>query len=539
MTRAVVPVVGASHGLARRCATPLFALGVVASACVQAQGFGVFDAAAGGIMTMPDMTGPGADIPGSGRPGRWLQPTLDASATLTDNYRLSSTNRQSDLVLQVSPGLRLNSSTGRMRGFLNYSLTGVAYANHRDENNFQNSLDADLMVEAIENHLFVDLGGSISQQSVSAFGQQSNDPTLVNPNRTEVATYRVSPYLRGWLGDLATYEARLTYQTTHASAASNSSSGDAVIQIASDRAFSSLGWSIDLSRQMLDFAEGNRTFDDRVRGSLIYHASSDLNLSLIVGHENTDLGGPVRQSQGTAGLGVNWRPSARTTLTAERESRAFGNSYSMTFEHRLPRSVIRYADRRDASTGQSLRGSQGTNYDLLFNQFASIQPDPVKRAQLVNDFLTSNGISPTASVPGGTLPSAALDQRQQELSFAWLGQRDTVTLTAARSDSSQIDPAATGTGDFANGNHVIQQGFTLDVSHRLTPRATLTLTAQQSRSRGSVSGDSSRLRTLNAAMDFNLNSLVRLTFGGRHNAFANASAPYTESALYANVNLGF
>ena len=511
----------------------------MASACVQAQGFGVFDAAAGGIMAMPDMVGPGADLPGGNRAGRWLQPTFDATVTLTDNYRLSSTQKQSDLVLQVSPGLRLNSSTGRMRGYLDYALTGVAYANHREENKFQNALNADLLVEAVENHLFVDLGGSISQQSISAFGQQSNDPTLVNPNRTEVATYRISPYLRGWLGDLATYDARLTYQATHAASASNSSSGDALIQIASDRAFSSLGWSIDLSRQVFDFTEGARTFDNRVRGSLIYRASSDLHLSLIVGHETTDLGGPVQQSQGTAGLGLDWRPSARTTFTAERESRAFGNSYSMTFEHRLPSSVVRYADRRDASTGQSLQGSPGTNYDLLFNQFASIQPDPAKRAQLVNEFLTSNGISPTTPIAGSALPSAALDQRQQELSFAWLGLRDTVTLSAARSDSSQIDPAATGTGDFANGNHIVQQGFTLDLSHRLTPRATLTLAAQQSRSRGSVSGDSTRLRTLNAAVDFNLNSLVRLTFGGRHNAFANASAPYTESALYANVNLGF
>ena len=140
----------------------------------------------------------------------------------------------------------------------------------------------------------------------------------------------------------------------------------------------------------------------------------------------------------SGGAGVLTNLTAdRTTFTAERESRAFGNSYSMTFEHRLPSSVVRYADRRDASTGQSLQGSPGTNYDLLFNQFASIQPDPAKRAQQVNEFLTSNGISPTAPIAGSALPSAALDQRQQELSFAWLGLRDTVTLSAARSEEKR------------------------------------------------------------------------------------------------------
>jgi len=65
-----------------------------------------------------------------GRSG--LHPTFDATATWTDNYNLSSTQKQSDLVLQVSPGLRYNSSAGRVQGFLDYALTGVAHTLRRN-----------------------------------------------------------------------------------------------------------------------------------------------------------------------------------------------------------------------------------------------------------------------------------------------------------------------------------------------------------------------------------------------------------------------
>ena len=57
---------------------------------------------------------------------------------------------------------------------------------------------------------FIDASASITQENISALGQRSADPALVNANRTEVASARVSPYLRGTLASLVDYEARLT-----------------------------------------------------------------------------------------------------------------------------------------------------------------------------------------------------------------------------------------------------------------------------------------------------------------------------------------
>ena len=67
----------------------------------------------------------------------------------------------------------------------------------------------------------------------------------------------------------------------------------------------------------------------------------------------------------------------------------YGNTYAVNFEQRFARTVWRYSDSR-AATNTSL-GALGTqtNYELFYLQFASIEPDPVKRDLLV------------AAVPGG------------------------------------------------------------------------------------------------------------------------------------------
>jgi uncharacterized protein (PEP-CTERM system associated) len=531
----------------RRCCEPYLALGLLASACAQAQagGFsdfgGIGDAAAGGILAIPDIQGPGGGQGSGGTRPSSFQPTFDVTTTLTNNYRLTSTDKQSEWIVQVSPGLQFNSSTSWVRGYLDYSLNGVAYARNREDSNFQNALNAALAIEAIPNRLFVDINGTISQQSISAFGQTSNDSTLNNSNSTEVASYSVTPYLRGWIGDLARYEARLSYQTTRSRAAPDATSGEALLHLGSDRAFSKVGWGLDLSRQAYEFSGDDRTFDQRVRGSLLYAPMPELQLSLIAGRETSNVQGQGTQTDPTVGFGVNWQPTPRTSLSAERESRVFGSSYGLSFEHRMPNTVWRYADRRQPSTnfGQPAIGSQSSAFQLLYAQFASREPDPAKRTQLVNDFLRTNGIDGGSAINGGSLPSATLNQRQQEFSFAWVGLRDTATFTAARSQAQRLDTSSTVNDDFANGNQVTQVSLSLDLSHRLTPSSSLNLTTLQVKARGSVSGEPTHLRSVNLSWNDDINVRWGVALAARYNWFDSASAPYTEAAVIASAYLRF
>ena len=49
--------------------------------------------------------------------GFYITPTLSANATLTDNVNLSATDKQSDLILGISPGIQIGGQSGRVRGY--------------------------------------------------------------------------------------------------------------------------------------------------------------------------------------------------------------------------------------------------------------------------------------------------------------------------------------------------------------------------------------------------------------------------------------
>lgn len=483
--------------------------------------------------------------PPEGASGRTFSvvPSLSITETLTDNSRLVSVGRQSELITQIAPSLRISSSGGRVKGFLNYSLNGLAYARHTRVSDFQNSLNALVNVEAIENWAFVDATANISQQLVSAFGTQAADPSLVNGNRTEVRSYSLAPYIRGRLADLASYEARLAHTAVRSSsnAASDNSADEARLRLAGDSPLRMLSWSADATRQVIDYSAGRRTEDDRLRAELHFDVDAQLRVSLIDGRESNNYISASKESRRTPGWGIDWRPTERTRISAQREQRFFGNSHTYVFEHRMPRSVWKYRDTRDIATGfgQPTAGSLGTAYDLFFTQFASQQPDPVLRAKLVDNFLQANGIAPTAQLFTGSLASAVTLQRRQEISFALLGIRDTVTFAASQSEARRLDTVVAAVDDFSNGNAVLQRGFSLRLAHRITPLSALNFVASVDRISGASATQSTTLRSINLGWTGRLGASSSMSMNVRRSVFESLSNPYKETALMAALGHQF
>ena len=529
-----------------RAPAALFALGLLAAGGADAA---AEPAAAGDLRLLaPPVPGqPGSTAAAEGRSEDrrplTVVPSFALVSTLTDNRTLAASNRQSDWINTFSPGLRLDSSAGRMRGHLDYTLNAYVFARDSAANTVQNALNAALNIEAVENLAFIDLAGSIGQQSVSAFGAQSPPGSLsvTNPNSSEVATYSVSPYLRGRLGGVAELEARLTHEATRVAdaAASDSSTTTGLLRLAQDRAVGRLGWALEARRERVDFQAGRATTDARARAVLTYFALPELRLAASAGRESNDYAGGERESGHTVGLGLVWKPGPRTSLVAERETRLVGSAHTLSFEHRMPSSVWRLSDTRDASSGFGQRspGSTGSTYDLLYAQFASREPDPVRRAQLVREFLQSSGLAASAGLPGGALTSALTDERRQSLSFAWLGLRDTLAVSATRNSGHRLDSASTAVDDLAGV--LRQQGASAELSHRLSERAALNLSAAQLQTRSDSGGQASRLRSLSLVWSAALDRRMGWALGLRHVRFASDTAPYTESALTASLNIGF
>jgi uncharacterized protein (PEP-CTERM system associated) len=470
-------------------------------------------------------------------------PSFSITETLTDNVKLTGSNQRADLITQLSPGIRISSNSGRVQGFFDYTLNALVYARTSESNDIQHALNTAATIEAVENWAFVDVAASVSQQALSAYGTKSSDNALANSNRTEVSTYSLSPYVRGRFGDWANYDARLSYSgygsTNDVSSAS--ASGEALVRLSGPSRLRAIGWSVDASRQTYDFKTTGTVHTDRLRALLSYLVTPELHVSAIGGRESQNLESPETQSRGTSGWAVDWAPTERTKLSATREQRFFGNSHAISFEHRTPRTVTKYTDSRELSTGldQFRPGSLGTVYDLLFTQFASQVPDPTARAALVNTFLRNNGIAPNTVVLGGTSASATLVQRRQDLSFAWIGLRDTLTLVLSQSQGERAQQSLSAIDDFANGNQVRQRGVSLLLAHRLTPQSSLNVAASLQNTSGTTDTRTSKLRTLLIGWSGRLGPHTSAALSGRHSTGNSTSEAYTESAVVATVTLQF
>ncbi|XVJ68821.1 MAG: hypothetical protein HEQ39_03585 [Rhizobacter sp.] len=71
-----------------------------------------------------------------------LTPRFSNSVVATDNVNLSTVGKESDVYLQLSPGLSLQSNGGRVRGSLDYSPSAYVYSKASEKNRVSHALNA-------------------------------------------------------------------------------------------------------------------------------------------------------------------------------------------------------------------------------------------------------------------------------------------------------------------------------------------------------------------------------------------------------------
>jgi len=471
-----------------------------------------------------------------------ITPSVSVRQTFTDNARLRSTDTESDAVTEATAAVRAVSNGGRLKGFVDYALTGSLRARHSSDNDVTQALNAFANAELVDQWMYVDLRGVIAQQAISAFGRQSSSTSVVNDNRTETRSLSVSPYWRGRLAGAADYEVRLDHLVTDTSsdAATDASTTTAMARLSGGNPLA-LGWSADYTHRSADYDRGRRTKDERLRGVLSYAFTPQFDAGVIVGRESNNFESVESRSHGTGGVQLRWQPSERTALSASYETRFFGHSHALSFMHRTGRTIWTFSDRRDISTNPSQAGqaSLGNAYDLFFQQFASIEPDPIARDQLVQDFLLTNGIAPDAVLVGGFLSSAATVQRLQSLSVALRGVRTTVTFYLTQSHSSRLDSFVTVIDDLSNSSMVRQRGFHVNVSHRLTPLSSANLVLSTQRTNGDLNTQESTLNSISAIWSTRTGPRSDLSAGARWVDSDSITHPYVERAIFANLRLQF
>ncbi len=477
--------------------------------------------------------------------GYLLQPRLSLTETITNNVFPASGNRPvSDQVTMISPGLRLLANQARLTGFLDYGLNGIYRAQGSAGDSVQQVLNAAGNLNAYENRAFVDMSATVSQQSISAFGAPAG-AIPGGPNQTQVTTWRVSPYTRGLLPDGLSYEARYFTQgvRTATSQRPNSETQGWSAQLGSQGAGRLLGWSIDANQQTSSFNGQPAYRFDTLRASLSHPFTSQLSATATLGSEANDLGSG-RKSHGNYGVGTVWHPSDRTTFSADVMERYFGTGYDVSLEQRGARTVWRYTASRNAMTAPTATAaSLGNLYDLLDSYYRSFEPDPLRRAVLVQAELQKSGL-PTDLQARQNLLSSTLTLRQnQQLSLMLLGQRDTLTLLLSQGNVSRLQPnpvlQSDQIDDLANLGTIKSKGWSAVYAHRLTPLSNLTATWSSQHNEGAATGASSTMRLLTVSLGtkLSLRSSATLTF--RRGLYERIGTSGAESALSANLTLWF
>ena len=503
-------------------------------------GVGVFLAAASMSGFAQEVISPSSEV----RRTLSIVPRLSVSETLTNNVSLTSVGRQSEQITEISPGIQIVSDGGRLKGFLDYSLRQVMYAQNSSGRSSRNALNTFGTFEAVDHWAYLDFSGNIAQQAISAFGAQSPSGLSSNSNLTESRSFRLSPYLRGKLSTFADYEARYSLNTSRSqsSLASDVTTNEAVVRLNGQTPSARLGWSMDASRQNTRFGAGRTTEADTLRGNLNYSVNPQLNLTFTGGREANNYTTINKNSSFISGFGLNWNPSETTKLAGSRQNRSFGSSHSVLFEHRTARTVWRFNDSKDVSASPNQTGfaSLGSVYELYFSQFASVEPDPIRRAALVNNFLQVNGINPNATAVGSFLTSALSLQRRQDLSFALLGQRDTITFIANRSEGLRLDTVVGGVNDdLSNSAAVRQRGLSVNLAHRLTPETSLTVVASLQKATDAQGLQNTSTKSVNVNVATRVGTHSTAILGARRVVFESLSAPYTESAITGTLNIQF
>jgi len=463
-------------------------------------------------------------------------PSLSVQQTFTDNVALSTDNRRSESITQISPGISIAGRSGRVQGSLDYSLNALFYARESDRNTLQNALNGVVRAELIDNHAFIDARATISQQTISAFGTQSGNSGLINDNRSEVATLSVSPSLRGNLGGVVDVAATAGWSASHSDStdAGDTTSLSALLSLGGRQGL--FGWGLNATRQVSGYASEQDVTQDSVIASLSFSPDTELRLTLRGGREATDVQGGTRQSSDTWGWGVDWIPTERTQLSLQSDRRYFGSSHTFTARHRMARSIWSYSDTRGVSGEPGLAGADvlRAQFNQLYTNCVSSLRDPALCNQLVRQIL---GLDPTVSL--GFLNSARSLQRGQNLSVALSGLRTTVTLSAFRAATSRLDGVVYGEGDLSQVDQVRQLGYSVAVSYRLTPVSSLAFVGarQKTLDAGSQPGNDQRSATL--SWSSSLGPRMTTSLALRHTLFESDSNPYNESAIIGSLSLRF
>lgn len=472
--------------------------------------------------------------------------SVSGSAVLSDNARLQPAGqKETDLLLSITPSIGVRKDGARLKVDARYSPFLVTYVGGAREDYLRNQFAGTASLEAIENFFFIDARGSVTQSFLSPFGQQPSDLGTTTANRVETTYWGVSPYVRGRLRGGSQYTIRddILYSTygaggrpdvlSHAASVKWDSSPDRFLVPGVEYNFAST-----------QFGSQPAFTSETSRLRLAANVDPAIQVFVSGGYERNDF--VFNQQQGAIyGGGLTWKPSPRTSLRASIENRFFGNSYDLdaTYRTALTAWTLRGGRRIQTSQqlGQQIAGTAARS--ALDSLLTSTIPDPVERQLAIDRLLAQSGLGTLLAGPVPIYSPRILLVESIEPTVAIQGSRTTLAVSAFWRDTSTLSEAVVTSAidAFAGFQNIVQRGGFINLSHRLDPALTGTLSVGRTLSTGKslTSGQTaleSKQSVLLANVNRQLDPQTFITLGFRWQIFSsNLVSDVRERAVLFSV----
>lgn len=480
-------------------------------------------------------------------------PSMMVKETWTDNVNLSpDAQARSEFITELTPGFAVAARSQRMQLTARYQLRRFLYSDD-DAPNLRDSgsnLNADLRARLVGDLLFLDASANRGQQTVSAFGQQFSDNPYSTSNRTDVSTWRVSPYLTQRFGSSAVLLARYTRDSVETGREGyGNTRADSYSLALSSPGERRIGWNLRYDRQNLTDRLAGDSSTESMGAGLSWRVLPTLTMSAGGGYDDNDyqaLGGRTRG--GNWNVGYQYSPSARTTLSMSVGHRYFGKSRSLSAMHRSRHTVwnIGFSESVTTTRSQYMLPAAVDTAELLDRLFTPNFPDPEQRRLAIAAYLQATGLPPTLADDVNYLSNRYMLQKQFQVSAAFQGARSTLLLSIydTRREAlsvQQADSSLLGSSLFNLNDNTRQRGVAANLSYRVSTRASAYAQLNASHS-NSLSAD---VRQTNRGLRVGLQRRFERHLQGHlelrrlEGSGGGGGTSYTENAISATLSTTF
>lgn len=474
-----------------------------------------------------------------------FQTSLTVAETFTDNGEATK-NGRSDWITEISPSISVRRTGGHLTGSLDASLRNVIYANDSSQSESFVTLSGKGQAEVIDDTFFVDVVGSVGRNNLSAFQGRPQWDNQNTASESEIQYISINPR---WVGRIGKSDVQFTVSydgqaLSYGSNMSNQNMGTFRARLFDPTAGARFGWSVDYSKSDNTYSQSNQqnVNDQSITGTLTYYVTRQFSARVIVGTEKNNYMTGSEETGAVTGYGFNWRPTPRTNIDGTWEHHVYGDTYDFRLAHR--RALVAF----DLSASQAVTSSYATAtntlgayyYNLFSASLVSQYPDPAQRDQATRELLKSLGVQ--GAYFGNSYTNAFYEDKRVQVGVSVIGVRNVVAVSVYHSDQTTTNKAFAfdSSDDFANNDNVKSWGWTVSLSHQLTPSSSLNSALFWSKSEGSGGGPSQSSKDTGLTVGYSrqLGPKTACAVNFRHDKSSGDSG-FNENAIIASLSRAF